>query len=346
MKPNRLLDSTALRGDELRAVFERDGCVLLRGVLPRDEVLRARRAVLEKLSAAGLMSASSPIEEARARPGLRPNDLGTQPLFVALLRIEALHRLFHHPALVSVVEELLGEPAIRHPTMVVRAPGPGFPTTPPHQDGESRPGGATRTVTAWIPLGDLDAEREGAICYQPGSHRAGLVAPSILNAGSLVSIDPATLEDRWWSASFRAGDVTLHHHHVVHASLPNVSEHFRLSLDSRFQPRSQPIAAPYTKTNYGMPVEVPWDDIYRGWQSRDLQYYWREPGVNITTEFDDPHLLERYRLACGAARRGDRIGGAAVRVLLQHFAVPSLRAEAEAALAEYERQNPRPTARR
>ena len=61
---NDLLD----RPDELRAQLARDGFLFFRGLLPRDEVLRVRRAILERCRAAGWLVEGSEVMEGRADP--------------------------------------------------------------------------------------------------------------------------------------------------------------------------------------------------------------------------------------------------------------------------------------
>ena len=60
---------------------------------------------------------------------------------------------------------------------------------------------------------------------------------------------------------------------TVHKSIPNLTENqIRLSVDYRYQPPSLPIE----KKSITPHCEVlPWEEIYAGWKSKELQYYWQ-----------------------------------------------------------------------
>ena len=77
------------------------------------------------------------------------------------------------------------------------------------------------------------------------------------------------------------------HSLTVHRAVPNVlKDHLRLSVDYRYQPISLPIEDRSLRPHCDV---LPWEDAYAGWQSTDLQYYWRRFALDMQ-EFDDSLL--------------------------------------------------------
>ena len=129
-------DSSGLAADgaALAKRMARDGYLFLPGLLPPAAVQEVRRRCLEVIAAAGWLRAGRPVEEAVAEPAaacVDPDDA-----FVAVLarlyRLEALHALKHHPALMALFERLLGDEVLVHPLVIPRNVFPGRPelTTP------------------------------------------------------------------------------------------------------------------------------------------------------------------------------------------------------------------------
>ncbi len=54
-------------------------------------------------------------------------------------------------------------------------------------------------------------------------------------------------ERRWLWTDFRAGDLTVHSPHIVHASLDTTTEAMRLSADLRFQRTGETVDPRWTK---------------------------------------------------------------------------------------------------
>jgi ectoine hydroxylase-related dioxygenase (phytanoyl-CoA dioxygenase family) len=91
----------------------------------------------------------------------------------------------------------------------------------------------------WVPINDAPVET-GCLQFLRGVHKSGLkkhdlgrvdgltLPGDVADAGT-VDIVPA-----------KRGDILLIHRHCPHASLPNVSDQLRFSLDLRFHPAGQP----------------------------------------------------------------------------------------------------------
>jgi phytanoyl-CoA hydroxylase len=109
-----------------------------------------------------------------------------------------------------------------------------------HQDGSpwaDRLAGA-RALTMWIALDDADATN-GCLRVIPGSHRLDVaplrpntVAPSLFG----VEMDPALVDETLAvDVALRAGDVSVHHPHVIHGSGPNPSGRPRRAIAIRYR---------------------------------------------------------------------------------------------------------------
>ncbi|CAK9007202.1 unnamed protein product [Durusdinium trenchii] len=119
--------------------------------------------------------------------------------------------------------------------------------------------GAGPRLTAWIPLGDVRCGQEelGALCWVPGSHRDPEITERFKDydrAGSdgersgWLASDPAALAlpsgCHWESTHFDAGDVAVFGMDLLHTTLPNGQNSFRLSCDTRWQPLDAPPPPP------------------------------------------------------------------------------------------------------
>ena len=104
-------------------------------------------------------------------------------------------------------------------------------------------------VSAWLALGDVDREN-GCMQFLPGTHRGGLLAHSdtwtkdnILTRGQSVPVD-ADAGDIV-CVELRAGEMSLHHGHLLHASAPNHSGRWRLGFNINYiTPSNRQLVAP------------------------------------------------------------------------------------------------------
>ena len=95
--------------------------------------------------------------------------------------------------------------------------------------------------TAWIAIDDSDAEN-GCMRVIPGSHKSGIVTHGTSEReGNLLSINqeiPDELVDtgRAIDLELSAGQTSVHHGQLFHASMPNTSNRRRCGLTVRFIP--------------------------------------------------------------------------------------------------------------
>ena len=292
--PSEFQDATPLLSDAeaLRQRLATDGFLFFHQLLPRANVLELRRQILLVCQKYGWIAPGTDLMDGMADPSVDQMEpfcgVGvTQAAYQDVYRLEAFHRLAHHPAIMGVLESIMGETVLAHPRNIARlmlstklnAP------TPPHQDHIFIQG--TKTVfTCWLPLGDCP-QSLGGLSALRGSPRLGLlpVREALGAGGRSVVLDG--VEQDWSQGDYEAGDVLLFHSLTVHKALPNQhAERIRLSCDYRYQPISLPVEEKSLRPHCDV---LTWDDAYAGWQSKDLQYYWRKYDLDMQ-EFDDSLL--------------------------------------------------------
>lgn len=200
--------------------FQRDGHVLVRGLVPPEEV-EAFRPVIEEVVAA------------THDPQGRIDDYSR--LFTQVTNIwrisEAARRIVFDPRFARAAAQLLGVDSVRlyHDQALFKPPG--ADRTPWHQDRYYWPLDTDRTVTMWLPLVDV-GEEMGPMIFASGSHRAeglGDLAISDDTDRRLAS----HIAERGWpvvTAPLRMGDVTFHAGGTLHSAGANRSNRTRAVL--------------------------------------------------------------------------------------------------------------------
>ena len=159
-------------------------------------------------------------------------------------------RLVREPALLDVVEELLGPNLLVWNTAVMmKEPHrPGFVTW--HQDALYWGNDPAHVVTAWIALTASDREN-GCMRMFPGSNRRGLLAhvdtfgrDNMLSRGQKVveELDEREATD----IVLRPGEASIHHTVTVHGSEPNRSDRPRIGFAITYVVPEAKLAGPRT----------------------------------------------------------------------------------------------------
>jgi hypothetical protein len=247
-----LRDGSALLGDAraLRERLEDDGYLLLRGFHPRDQVLRARRAIVEHLAAAGALAPGSAPDDAIAAASAAPPNM------------KGRREITHHPAVQAILEgprvmtlfaQLFDEPARSFDYKWLRATPPGeFPGV--HADSVYMGRGSPRLLSCWVPFGEVTPAM-GAIALCVGSVRSpdfarvretyGRSDSDRDGYGGWLTLEPLELSERagarWATTTFAPGDVLIFGMQMLHASFVNITDRHRLSCDVRFQPAAEPV---------------------------------------------------------------------------------------------------------
>jgi non-haem Fe2+, alpha-ketoglutarate-dependent halogenase len=203
--------------ENCRTRFERDGVVSPISVLSR-----------EKTSA--YLEFFSKLEELLGRPIKR---MGNPALFFPWA-----YRLATEPLVLGAVEAILGPDLLISGTLIFCK----YPRDPAfvawHQDTFYSNLHLTPSVSAWIALLDSTPEN-GCMRVIPGSHLQGTLphqekrgSDNLLKRGEeiQVEVDEADAVD----LVLRAGDMSLHHHAIIHGSRPNRSDVKRLGFIVRY----------------------------------------------------------------------------------------------------------------
>ena len=211
------------------AAYERDGFVCPVPVLSAAEA-QAARAELEAW------------EAARGAPIDFPEKSKSYLLF------DWADQLAHHPRILDAVEDLIGpDILVYHSTLFLKeAHSAAFVRW--HQDSTYFYLAPHLHVTAWVALSDA-SEAAGCMRALPGSHRWGSIAHddkpepmNMIRRGQGISerFDAETGS----ALPLRAGEMSLHHTDLVHASGANETEDRRIGLAISYIPaRVRPTGA-------------------------------------------------------------------------------------------------------
>jgi ectoine hydroxylase-related dioxygenase (phytanoyl-CoA dioxygenase family) len=263
--------------DALRARLEDEGYLYFKELIDPARVLALRRDILEILARRDWINGGERLDYAEA-VGM-PVREGDEEYFLTydeVQRLEPFHALAHDETLLGAMKAALGETAFPHPLKVARLVFPTEPevSTPPHQDFLNNQGSPTLTA-AWIPLGDCPM-KQGTIAILRGSHRHGVLPLEFsLGPGNRQAVVPNELRDTltWVTNDFSAGDVLLFGALTVHAALHNATSSMRLSVDFRYQCEGEQASDLVLEPHFH---RLSWDEIYAGWKSDALKYYWRD----------------------------------------------------------------------
>lgn len=251
---------------ELRRRFEEDGYLYLKGYLDRDQVLRARASLTDRLALAGVLDPAHPNFDGVCAPGagyvFKPEITNNNP---------EVQELLYSGRLVEFYRGFFGEEIRHYDFTWLRAIGPGKGTNP-HCDLPYMGRGTHRHMTCWLPYGDISFELGGLMVLEGSHRRMDLLKNYVFRdvdsycenkleqvaaafqgkhtAGwtftGTLSHHPPQLRHkfggRWLTTEYQAGDFLTFGMFLVHASLDNRTHNrLRISSDSRYQRASEPI---------------------------------------------------------------------------------------------------------
>lgn len=298
------LDSSQLLDDPdaLRVRAERDGYLYVKGLIPAEALLAVRRDLLGVIRDFGWLapridpldglldvSALNAVPESEMR-----TDIGvSSAAYDAVQRLESVHRLPHHPALLALYRSLFGRVVLVHPRHIVRmiSPHPAVFPTPQHQDYPLIQG-TSNTWTCWFPVGDCPRSM-GSLVVSRGSHRLGYLPIEPATGAGGIAAQTCPGETDWVEGDFEIGDVLTFPAFAIHRALPSrFRDRIRLSFDVRYQPVDEPVEARSLLPH----CELSWEQIYADWQADDLKYYWRD--LLLSESEWDSKLLQPSRRIC------------------------------------------------
>jgi hypothetical protein len=247
----------------LRQHMREEGYLLFRGLLNYDEVVAARRSMLERLAEQGHIDPNYPLMEGVAAPTTRvafKPDIAVKNPFV--------HQVVYAGPMMRMFEQFLGGPVRHFDYTWIRAVSPGLSTSP-HMDVVYMGRGTKNLYTAWTPYGDVPRSMGGLMVLEhshlnqrlvngygskdvdeycenrvgPGYTKMG--GGGNISPGGWLSRDPVKLRQRlggrWLTTNYRLGDVLIFSVFLVHCSLDNQSNRIRITSDTRYQLASEPV---------------------------------------------------------------------------------------------------------
>jgi non-haem Fe2+, alpha-ketoglutarate-dependent halogenase len=198
--------------------YERDGFLFPIAVLSADEVLQYRAA----------------LEELEAHQG---HKLKPAQVVQLHLHFRWAYDLATHPAVLDVVETIIGPNILVHTTSIFCKYPHDSSYISWHQDGHYWGLSAPGLVSAWIALSD-STPANGCMQAWPGSHKHQLPhsqrrhSDNLLASGLTVEVevDESSVVD----LALRAGEMSLHHVNLIHGSGPNRSDSKRIGFAVRY----------------------------------------------------------------------------------------------------------------
>lgn len=304
MKPFREVQACDANPQLLGQEIGEIGYVLIRNLLPRNDLARVLADVTGILERAGwLLPGFDSLERvAKIIMACGDPDPAFKQVYQQVFNLELFHSLPHHPALRRMMTMVVGDRLLVHPKPIGRLIFPNCErlTVHAHQDFRFM-GGDTECFTAWIPLHDCPTS-VGPLRILEGSHRFGYQQHEDANLHVPEIPDESLMGENWVGGQINAGDVLIFHSLTVHAASPNVSNQLRISLDCRFQDYSR-IFNPANLAFAGESGKS-WEKTYAGWRSDTLKYYWKALPLEfkpskvevelLAREAESPSLRARY----------------------------------------------------
>lgn len=246
----------------LRARMQSDGYLYLREFWSREQVQRVRDSITGQLHHLGFLAPGSVPDEA-VFGGREVGRAMGNPLDQ---RDPELRRLVFGPRILDFFAGFLGGPVRHFDFIWFRAKGPGL-GSPIHCDLVYMGRGTHNLFTTWVPLGDISLEMGGLLILENSHHKNSELKPYLSRdvdeyctnrqdaaeyaAGrkwwdGTLSKNAVALQEslggRWLtSPEFRMGDALMFNMTLVHGSLDNQTNRFRLSTDTRYQLLADPI---------------------------------------------------------------------------------------------------------
>ncbi|KAI9280364.1 phytanoyl-CoA dioxygenase [Umbelopsis sp. AD052] len=262
--------------ETLREIFEKQGYLFLKGLIPAESALEQRRHFFESYQGTTLLKPDTTPEQGvfsgedpDAHSDLQINyyHKTTASVYTFAKRDDFL-KFCQQSALKEFLLKFFGEEPFLYTRKIIRYNLPGEEhSTAVHIDRTFLRDASPNLVSAWIPLGPATVEM-GSLMYLEGSHTIGVdmeddwkqvnrdlpyeekINPYNVNMGEggAIGKDASAIAEkydrRWLVADYEPGDVILHTPYLIHSACQNqdANKTIRLSTDLRFQPASETIS--------------------------------------------------------------------------------------------------------
>lgn len=236
--------------DELRSRIAEDGYLFIRDFHDQEIIQKGREEVLTHLQEEGLLDPNEPVEAAKVHPDWEADEFDMSG-----------SSWTHYPHLEQLIE---GEGTMdffrrffdAKPFVLDRKRGRAKATgyfTGFHIDRIFMGRGTEELYTMWRPIGDCPVEM-GPLVVCPGSHNHermketyGSLDVDVDKVNPFFSFDARdvidTMQAPLATADFNAGDVLIFDTYMLHGSLTNQTDRFRISIDTRYQSIEEPVDA-------------------------------------------------------------------------------------------------------
>jgi Phytanoyl-CoA dioxygenase (PhyH) len=284
MKPFHDIDASQLDSGSLKDELDSRGYVLIRKLLPIDDIDNLLREIVQILSGEDWLLPNPHLMERMANPkaACGDSDSAFKTVYEQIFNLEAFHAFTHHAKLREVMRLLVGPKLLVHPKPIARLIFPNCDRflIQAHQD-HLAIGGDAHCFTAWFPLHDCPVEL-GPLQVLEGSNHFGLQAADP-GTGMIAKNDARGRE--WVGGPINAGDVLIFHGLTVHSASPNTSSQLRISMDCRFQDYSRAL----NPANFVFPGsdDRSWESTYANWRSDDLKYFWKHVPLTFNPSIDE-----------------------------------------------------------
>lgn len=171
---------------------------------------------------------------------------------------DSVRRLASTPALVAVVESLIGAGVSVYFSQVFFKPPEGGGPKPAHQDNfYFGPSDIEGVVTAWIALDDATLEN-GCLYFGDGSNNGPVYGHFAPESEPYNLQLPATVLDRqpMSPAPVRKGGVSFHHGNTFHQSGPNHSPHWRRACALHYVRNDVEFATPALPYDHSLKLRI------------------------------------------------------------------------------------------
>ncbi|MCJ8328659.1 MAG: phytanoyl-CoA dioxygenase family protein [Lentisphaeria bacterium] len=233
---NELLDDKAAMMQRLKD----DGYLFIRDFHDKELVKKARMELFEDLSGKGCLKEGTDIADGKCSENSRWGMFGQDEI----KEFKSYLDVVNSPKLLSTFGEMFGGEATTYDFKWLRSVSTGSHTGF-HYDVVYMGRGTLDVYTCWIPLTDVELER-GSLMLALGSQKSeklketyGKMDVDRDNVQGWFSDDPFEVMDvtgaEMATAEFGAGDILIFGMFMMHGSLTNVSDDYRLSSDTRYQ---------------------------------------------------------------------------------------------------------------
>lgn len=236
--------------ESLKRRLQADGYLLIRNFHSRELILEARKQFLHKLKSMGRLRTGTNMEEGIVGEDNRGAFWGNgaselKEDFPGFLDV------VNHRNVMDLFQTLLDGPVLTYDYKWPRAIQKGG-NTGAHYDVVYMGKGTKQVYTMWMPFGDIPY-RMGPLALLLGSQHFEKVKQTYGRmdvdkdnvATGWISTDPIELVDQfggqWATTEFQAGDIIIFGMFMMHASLNNLSDRYRISSDTRYQLASEPV---------------------------------------------------------------------------------------------------------